>query len=159
MKKVRNFLRYLWILWATFQKFSSYAPEKHKILHWKYMPSISHFINNLCCWIYCCYTLDILFHSETKITLFYLLSFVLLRFHLLNHSLLFAAIRYHKLYHLFLLVVICCHSLSLVITCRYLLWLVVPLFVTCCHSLSLAVARCHLLSLVVSLVVTRCHSM
>ena len=133
MKKVRNFLGHLWRLWSTFQKFSSYAPEKHKILHWKYMSSISQFINNLCCWIYCCYTLDILFHSETKITLFYLLSFVLLRFHSLNYSLLFAVIRYHKLYHLLPFAVTRCCSLSFVVTCC----------ITRCYSLPLIVTRCN----------------
>ena len=85
--------------------------------------------------------MNILFHSETKITLFcsYSLSFVVP------------------------LVVIRCHSLSLVVS------LVVTRCITRCHSLSLVVIRCHSLSFVVtrchslyhslSLVVIRCHSL
>ena len=94
------------------------------------MSSISQFINNLYWWIYCSYTLHILFHSETKITLFYLLS-----------SLSFFLISCTTRCHLLLLVVSLgasrCHSLS--------------------HLLSLAVTRCHLLYQSLSLVVIRCH--
>ena len=90
---------------------------------------ISQFINALYCWIYWSYTLHILFHSETKITLFNLFLFVVS-----------------------LAVTLCitrCHSLSLA----------VPLAVTRCHSLyhslSFVVTRCHSLYHSLSLVVTR----
>ena len=90
-----------------------------------------------------------LFYSETKITLFYLLSFTFIRFHLLYHSLPFVVILYHSLYHSLSLVVIWSHALSFA--------------VTRCHSLSLVVIRCatrsHSLSLVVTRCTTRCHSM
>ena len=61
--------------------------------------------------------------------------------------------------HSLSLVVICCHSLSFVVTrCHLLSLVVIP-----CHSLSFVVTRClllyHLLSLVAPLVVIRCHSL
>ena len=87
------------------------------------MSSISQFLNNLYCWIYFSCILNILFHSETKVTLSYLLSLAFTRFHLLYHWLWFVVTR--------------CHSLSFV----------VPFVVTCCHllyhSLSFFVTRCH----------------
>ena len=56
-------------------------------------------------------TLHILLHSETQITIFYLLLFAFSRFHLLHQSLSFVVTRCtthcHSLYH---------HSLSLVVT-------------------------------------------
>ena len=89
--------------------------------------SISQFINNLYCWIYSSYTLHILFHCETKFTLFYLLSFAFIRFHSLHHSLPpvvpLVVIRCHLLYHSLLFIVIPCHCCT-----------------TCCHSLSLNVS-------------------
>ena len=107
------------------------------------MSSIPKFINNLHSLIYCSCALHILFHSEPKITQFYLLSFVFIRFHWLYHSLSFVVIHYHSLYH----------SLSFVVS----------LVVTRCHSLSLVVIRCHSLSyslsFVVPLVVIRSHSL
>ena len=81
--------------------------------------------------------MHILLHSETKITLFYLLLFAFVRFHLLYHSLLFNIVCYHSLSLVVSLVVIRCHSLSLF----------VPLVVT---------ARCQSFYHPLSLVVTRC---
>ena len=101
----------------------------------KYISSISQFINNLCSCTYCSYTFRILFHSEPKITLFYLLSFVSIRFHSFYHSLSFVIIRYHSFYH----------SLSLV----------VPLVVIRCHSVSFVLPRCHSLFHSLSLVGNR----
>ena len=49
------------------------------------------------CWVYCNYTVHILFHSETKITLFYLSSFAFTRFR--------CTTPYHWLYHSLSLVV------------------------------------------------------
>ena len=97
--------------------------------------------------------MHILFHSETKITIFYLLSFAFICFHLLYHSLSFVAILCHSLYHLLSLVVIRWHSLSFVVArctsrCRSLYH---SSFVdTCCYSLSFVVP------FVVPLVVTWC---
>ena len=71
----------------------------------------------------------ILFYSETKITLFYLLSFAFIRFHLLHHSSSFVVILYHLLYHSLSLVVIRCHSLYLSLS------LVVIRYTIRCHSL------------------------
>ena len=103
-----------------------------KLLYWKYMSSISQFINNLCGWIY--YILYMFFYSETKITHFYLLSFAFIRFHLLYHSLSFA-------------VVTRCCSLSFVATRCHSLHHALPLaLIRCinpCHSLSLVVICCH----------------
>ena len=93
------------------------------------MSSISQFIYNLYCWIYCSYTWHILFHSEIKITLFCLFSFAFIRFHSLHHMLPFVFFRYHSLYHSF-------SFLAPHVTIRFLL-----------------------LSLVISLVVIRCHSL
>ena len=97
------------------------------------------------------------FILKHKIILFYLLSFVFIRF----------ITRYHWLSLIvifLLLVVIRCHSLSYVITCCHVLPLLVPLVVTRCitrfhslyPSLSLVVIRCHILYHSFSLVVTRC---
>ena len=84
------------------------------------------FINNLCSWICCSYTLHILFHSETKITPFCLLLFAFIRFHFLYHSLSFVVTRCttycHSLYHSLLFVVTRCT------THRHLLSIDVPLF-------------------------------
>ena len=100
------------------------------------------------------------FILKHKVTLFYLLSFVFIRFITCPHSLLLIDIFCHSLSFL----VNRCHTLSLVLTvCHslyYLLSLVVPLVVTPCHSLyqslSLVVIRCHSLYHSFSLVVTRC---
>ena len=118
-------------------------------IYWKYMSSISWFINYLYCWIYGSYILQIklnkilqepdCFLLKLKITLFYFLFFIFSR----------CTTHYHSL-SLLRLVVIQCHLLSLVvIRCT-----------TCCHSLYqsllFVVTRCstryHLLSLVVSFV-------
>ena len=47
------------------------------------------------------------------------------------------------------------HSLKYTVPFLFL----VPLFVICCHSLSFVVTRCHSLLLFVPLVVIRCHSL
>ena len=116
-----------------------------QILYGKYTSSVSQFINILHSWIYCNCTLNILLHFEPKITLFYLLS----------------VSRFYSFSFVVPLVIICCHSLSLVASLVVLL--VVICFPTCCHllhhSLSFVVPRCHSLPLVVLLVVTCCHSM
>ena len=80
------------------------------------MSSISEFVNNLHFRIDCSCTLHILFHSESKITLFHLLSLVFIRFHLLYHSLSFVVIRCYSLSF----VVTRCHSLSLNVPLVYL---------------------------------------
>ena len=117
--------------------------KKHKILYWKYKSSISQFLNNLYSWTYCSYTLHILFHSEIKITLFYLHLFSFIHFHSLYHSFSFVVIRCHLLSF----VVIRCHSLSFVVTCCHSLYqlfsLIVIRYTTRYHSLLLVVIRCH----------------
>ena len=84
----------------------------------------------------------LLFLLKHKITLFYLLSFVFIRFITRHHSL--------------SLIVIFCYSLSFVVTRCYSLSLAVSLVATRCHSLyhslSFVVTRCHSLSFDVPLV-------
>ena len=110
--------------------------------------------------------IGLLFLLKQKITLFYLLSFIFIRFITRCHSL-----------SLIVIFVTRCHSLSLVFSRWHFLPLAAPLVLTRCHllyhSLSLFViccaTRCHSLSLAVircttrfyswSLVVIRCHSM
>ena len=98
-------------------------------------------------------SLTFCFILKHKITLFQLLSFVLIRLSLAvihTHSLSFFVTR--------------CHTLSLVVTlCHFLYYplsLVVPLVVTPCYSLypslSMAVIHYHSLYHSFSLVVTRC---
>ena len=93
------------------------------------------------------------FILKHKVTLFYLLSFVFIRFITCPHSLLLIDIFCHSLSF----VVNRCHTLSLVVTlCHslyYLLSLVVPLDVTPCHSLY------HSLSFVVTRCTIRFHSL
>ena len=113
------------------------------------------------------YTLNILFHSEAKITLFYLFLFAFIRFHpllfvitcwitgchwlslsislvvsLVVTRCLFVVARWHSLSF----VVNRCHSLY------HTLPLVVPHVVTCWHSLLFIVTRCHSLSVLLLLV-------
>ena len=105
-------------------------------------------LKNICEWlvlkvvIYCilqnysrsrlAFQIDLLFLLKHKITLFYLFSFVFIRF----------ITRYHSLS----LIVIFCYSLSfLVIRCNLLyksLSFFVPLVVIRCHSLTFDVTRC-----------------
>ena len=105
------------------QKHEEILAWKHETQNIKLKIYVINFpiMNNLYSWIYCSYTLHILFHSKTNTTLFYLLSLAFIRFYLLYHSLSFVVMRYQ----LFSLTVIRCHSLSLV----------VPLVATCFHSL------------------------
>ena len=90
--------------------------------------------------------IGLLFLLKYKITPFYLLLFVFIRFINRCHSLPLAFI----FCYLLSFVATRCHSLSLTVP------LLVSPFVTCCHSLyhslSLVVARCHSLSLDVPLV-------
>ena len=78
------------------------------------------------------------FLLKHKITPFYFLSFIFIRFNTRRHS-----------PSLIVIFVTCCHSLSLVFNH--------------CHSMSLApplaVTRCHFLNQSWSIVVTRCHSL
>ena len=131
--------------WNWPKEFHRISKEFPKEFH-----SISQFINNIYCWIYCSYTLHILFRSETKITLFYVFLFAFICFHLLYHLLSSVFIRYHSLYHSLSLVV------SLVVSGCHSLYHSLSFIVTCCHSLSLAVplvaTRCHSLSLNIPLV-------
>ena len=90
----------------------------------------------------------ILFFLKHKTTLFYLFSFVLIRFITRSYSLSFIFIFCYSLSFVVLLVVTCCHSLY------YSLWFVVIRCHLLYHSLSFVVTRCHSLSLVV----IRCHS-
>ena len=104
------------------------------------------------------------FILKYKITPFYLLLFVFIRFITRCHSLSLIAIFGYSLSfvvthcHSLSLVFIHCHLLSLVVIRIQLvvhsLSLAVPLVVTRCHSLSLVVIRCHSLCHSVSLVVT-----
>ena len=97
--------------------------------------------------------IGLLFLLKYKITPFYLLLFVFIRFINRCHSL--------------PLVFIFCYLLSFVATRCHSLSLTVPLLVspvvTCCHalyhSLSFAVTCCHSLYHSLSLVVARCHSL
>ena len=97
--------------------------------------------------------ISLLFLLKHKITLFYLPSFVFIRFISRCRSLSLIVAFYYSLSY----VVTRCHSLSLAVP------LVVPCCTTHCHSLSffvpLIVIRCHSLSFVVSLVVIRSHSL
>ena len=103
----------------------TYLHDRNKKYYIENMSSISQFTNNLYSWILCSYKLHILSLSEPKVTLFYLLTFIFIRFHSFYHLLSFVVIRYHSLYHSLSLVVICCHSLSFfVIRCT-----------TRCHSM------------------------
>ena len=98
----------------------------------------------------------LLFLLKHKMTLFYLLSFVFIRFNTRCH-----------LPSLIAIFVTRCHLLSLVVTRCHSLSLTVPLVVTrCttrCHLLSfvvlLVVICCYLLSFFVPLVAIRCHSL
>ena len=95
----------------------------------------------------------LLFLLKHKMTLFYLLSFVFIRF--------------NTRCHLPSLIAIFCYSLSFVVTRRHSLSFFVTYCTTRCHSLyhslSLVVicctTRCHSLLLVVILCTTRCHSL
>ena len=75
-----------------------------------------------------------------------------------SHSLSLIIIRCHSLSLVVPLAVTRCHSLSFVFICCHL-WSLVPLVVTRCHSLSLFVIRCHSLYHLLSLVAIRCHSL
>ena len=84
--------------------------------------------------------IGLLFLSKHKITLFYLLSFVFIRFITRCHSLI-------------VIFVTCCHSLSLVVTCCHsLIPLVVTLIHSLYHSFSFVITRCHFLLFDVPLV-------
>ena len=100
------------------------------------MSLISQFVNNLHSWIYCSCTFHILFHSEPKITLFYLLSFVFIRCTTRCYLLSFVITRCITRCHLLSLIITGCHSLSFVGP------LVVIPCTTRCHSFSLVVTRC-----------------
>ena len=93
------------------------------------------------------FQIGFLFNLKHKITLFYLLSFVFIRFMTRCHSLSLIVIFSYSL----LFAVICCHLLY------HSLWPVVSFVVICCttryHSLY------HSLLLVVTLVVIRYHSL
>ena len=87
------------------------------------------------------FQVGLLFLLNNKIIIFYLLSFVFIRF------------------------ITRCHSLSLIVIFCYLLSLTVPLVVTRCHSLyhsfsfvaPLVFIHCHSLSFVAPLVFIHCH--
>ena len=96
------------------------------------------------------FPIGLLFLLKLKITLFYFLSFVCIRFITHLHSL--------------PLIVIFCYSLSFVVICCHFLYHSLSLFShSLYHSLSfvvpLDIIRRHLFSLVVPLVVIRCHSL
>ena len=153
------------------------------------MSSIFQFIKNPYCWIYCSYTLCILFYSETKITLslrekcpntdFFLVR-IFPRLDWIRTDTSYLSVfspnarkygpektlylnTFHAVYFT------CSHSLSfffLRFTTRcHLLPFVITRCVTWCHSLSFVVTPCHSLSLAVvhcfllSLVITLCHSL
>ena len=139
------------------------------------MSSIFQFIKNPYCWIYCSYTLCILFYSETKINLslrekcpntdFFLVRiFPCLDWIRTDTSYLSVFSPNARKYgpeklciwtpftQSILLALIHFHSFSfvapLVVICCHSLSLVVSLGVTPCHSLWLLVIRCHLLSFI-----------
>ena len=123
------------------------AWQRHKILYWICMWSISWFINYLYCWIYSNYIL----HKNVNKTIqepdwhIWLAFCFILK---LEITVLFALIRFHSLHHLLSFAVTQCHLLSLV--------------AISCHSLSFVLTRFHSLyhslSLVVPLVVIPCTS-
>ena len=99
------------------------------------------------------FQIGLLFLLKLKITLFYFLSFVCIRFitHLHSlplivifcYSLSFVVIRCHFLYHSLSLVITRCHSLydsiSFDVTCSHSLYQLLSFVVTRCHSMSLDV--------------------
>ena len=94
------------------------------------------------------FQIGLLFLSKHKITLIYLLSFVLIRFITRCHAL--------------SLIVIFCYSLSLVAICCPFLYhtsLVVIRFTTRCHSFSLVVIGCSTCCHSLSLAVIQYHLM
>ena len=117
--------------------------------------------------------MKILFHSEAKITLFYLFLFAFIVFHLLHHSSsVFICYRqlnhwlsliahchsfYHSLFHSLSLVTIGCRSLIFVVIRCQSLSLVVPYVVfPCtahCRSLAFVVIRSHSLPLVIIFII------
>ena len=111
---------------------------------------------------YCSYTLHILFHSETKITLFYLHLFSFIHFHLCYHSLSFFIIHFIIIIYfiiIIIIIIIYSHNGSFYHSFSF----VESLVVIRCHSLSLVVFHCttryHSLSLVVTRCTIRCHSL
>ena len=109
---------------------------------------------------YCSYTLHILFHSETKITLFYLHLFAFIHFHLCYHSLSFFITHFIIIiYFIIIIIIIYSHNGSFYHSFSF----VESLVVICCHSLSLVVFHCttryHSLSLVATRCTIRCHSL
>ena len=126
---------------------------RHEILYWKYISSVSPFMNYLGCWICSSYILHeklnrILLKPDWPFVSFWNLK---------------------PLYFIFSysfsivvpIPVIGCHSLSLVITRCHSLLLVVIRFHSIYHWLSFVVTRCHSLhlslSFAVPLVAIRCH--
>ena len=94
-----------------------------------------------------------LFLLEHKITLFYLISFVFIRFITRYHSLSLIVIFCYSLSFAVIRCLLLYHSLSLVES------LVVIRCITRCHSLSLVVIRCTTCCHLLSLVFIPCHSM
>ena len=136
---------------------------RHRILYWKYMSSISRFINYLYCWMCSSYILHKKFNKLVQepdwpfVSSWNLKSlsilFFLICFHSFYHSLSFPVTHCH-FYHLLSFVVTRCHPLLFVVTrcttrCH-------SLYTTHCHLLSFAATRCiklcQLLSLDVPLV-------
>ena len=129
--------------------------ERHKRLFWKYMSWISWFINYLFCWIYTSYILHIILNTILQKQDWPFVSFWKFKSLYFTCSHLFSFVT-PLVCHSLSLIVICCHSLTL-------LSLVVTLCHSLYHSLSLVVIRCttccHLFSLILPLVVTHCHLM
>ena len=104
------------------------------------MSSVSQFKNNLSWWIYCSYTLHIIFVLKPKSLSFpcyHSLSFVFIRCTTCCHSLSFFITRCINHYHLLSFVVTRCNSLLLIVL----------LIVTGCQCCNRCSTRCHSLSL------------
>ena len=133
---------------------------RHRILYWKYMSSISRFINYLYCWMCSSYILHKKFNKLVQEPDWPFVS----SWNLKSLSILFSLICFYSFYHSLSfpvthcdslsLVVVRCHALSLAaIRCH---WLYHSLSFAVYHSLSFAVIRCHSLYQTLSTVVTRC---
>ena len=121
LKRYSNTGVFLWILQTLI------TPISKNICEWLLLVAVIYSIEN---WTKLFRNqIGLLFLLKHKITLFYLLSFVFIRFITRCHSLLLIVF-------FFLLVVIRCHSLSFIVTC----------YTTSCHSLypslSFVVTRC-----------------
>ena len=131
-------------------------------MHWKYMSSISLFINYL---YYSIYKV-IIYCRKRWIKFFRKELGFFFHFEILNHSLCFTCSHLFSFaitvvfipYHSLLFVITLSHSLLLVVTRGHSLLLVAPLVVAPCYLLAYVVTRCTTRCHLLSLVDTRCTS-